>query len=83
MIKDRIACPCCGFLTLESYGHFDLCELCFWEDDLLQRVQPDYGGGANVPCLNEARENFRAFGACEREALECVRPPIPEEKGFA
>lgn len=83
MSKERIACPCCGFLTLESYGHFDICDVCFWEDDLLQRGKPDYGGGANVPCLNEARENFRAFGACEREALEFVRPPTDEEKGLA
>ena len=27
------ACPCCGFLTLPSRGGYDICPVCFWEDD--------------------------------------------------
>jgi Cysteine-rich CPCC len=27
------ACPCCGFLTLDERGGYDICPVCFWEDD--------------------------------------------------
>lgn len=26
-------CPCCGFLTLDERGTFEICPVCFWEDD--------------------------------------------------
>lgn len=27
------ACPCCGYLTLDERGEFEICNVCFWEDD--------------------------------------------------
>ena len=29
----KFACPCCGFLTLDERGGYDICPVCFWEDD--------------------------------------------------
>lgn len=29
----KFACPCCGCLTLDERGGYDICEVCFWEDD--------------------------------------------------
>lgn len=29
----KFACPCCGCLTLEERGGYDICPVCFWEDD--------------------------------------------------
>jgi cysteine-rich CPCC protein len=26
-------CPCCGYLTLPARGEYDICPVCFWEDD--------------------------------------------------
>ncbi|MFI5096110.1 MAG: CPCC family cysteine-rich protein [Candidatus Acidiferrales bacterium] len=26
-------CPCCRFKTLHGRGGFELCPICFWEDD--------------------------------------------------
>ena len=26
-------CPCCGFRTLGTRGGFEICAVCFWEDD--------------------------------------------------
>ena len=75
----QFACPCCGFITVQEQGRFDLCEVCFWEDDALQSSQPDYADGANVPCLLEAIENFWSYSACERESLSFVRLPKIEE----
>ena len=29
----KFACLCCGFLTLDERGGYDICPVCFWEDD--------------------------------------------------
>jgi hypothetical protein len=76
---DRFPCPCCGFLTLNRKpgGTFDLCPVCFWEDDPVQF--DDHKGGANKVILRTARENFRVFGASEHRFLDKVRPPERDE----
>lgn len=79
-------CPCCNYLTYdkEPGGSFDICPVCNWEDDCLQLHDPDFRGGANVVCLNEARENFKNFGASEERFIKNVRAPqkdeLPEDK---
>jgi len=75
-------CPCCGYLTLceAVRGSYDLCPVCFWEDDSVQFDDPEYRGGANRVSLREARENYRAFGASERQFLGEVRPPTSAER---
>ncbi|UAL47859.1 hypothetical protein K7887_02505 [Sutcliffiella horikoshii] len=42
-------CLCCGYRTLEEEppGTYEICEICFWEDDEIQFRDPDYEGGAN------------------------------------
>jgi hypothetical protein len=73
-------CPCCGFRTLASDpGHWEICEVCFWDDDPVQLSKPGYAGGANAVNLNEARENFRKFGASEPRFKGNVRAPRPKE----
>lgn len=52
-------CPCCGKRTLDDEGHYDICSVCGWEDDPIQRDDPDYDGGANVMSLNQARKAFK------------------------
>jgi len=71
------ACPCCGFksLTEQPPGTYDICEICFWEDDGVQYNDPDYAGGANKVSLREAQLNFRDFGACEERCKQFVRKP--------
>jgi hypothetical protein len=77
----RFACPCCGFLTLDEAppGTFDMCEVCWWEDDPVQFADPTYRGGANTPSLNEARENFRLIRASDPRFARSVRPPRADE----
>ena len=71
------ACPCCGFksLTEQPPGTYDICEICFWDDDGVQYNDPDYAGGANKVSLREAQLNFREFGACEERCKQFVRKP--------
>ncbi len=62
-MAQRYACPCCGYLTLQSQppGSFELCPVCDWEDDSVQFADPDYEGGANRESLNVARETSEAW----------------------
>jgi hypothetical protein len=74
-------CPCCGYLTFgEDWpGSFDICPVCFWEDDPIQFKDPAYKGGANKVSLDEAQRNFAEFGASSREFVDKVRMPEPNE----
>jgi len=60
-------------------GSFDICPVCFWEDDLIQFTEPTYKGGANKVSLEEAQRNFTEFGASSREFMDKVRSPKPNE----
>lgn len=71
------ACQCCGCLTIS--GKFDICPVCFWEDDPAQAECPDCAGGANSVCLVEAKKNYLLYGACEERFRDRVRDPLPEE----
>ena len=73
-------CPCCRYHTLAEERRWEICPICFWEDDPLQCDEPDYAGGVNEESLEEARRNFKAFGASSRRDLSNVRPPTPDDK---
>ncbi len=76
----KYKCPCCGYITLtEPSGSYDICPVCFWEDDPYQSENPDYEGGANRVSLNQCKVNFRRLGACEEEMMPYVRKPLDSE----
>lgn len=77
----RYPCPCCGYLTFdeEPCGTYEICPVCYWEDDIAQNKDPDYDGGANGISLNNAKENFFKYGAIKREFLKNVRKPLDDE----
>lgn len=73
-VVSRYPCPCCGYYTFHKWppgtiSSDDTCPVCFWEDAI----------GANRVSLEEARRNFRAFGAKRRELRQFVRPPTQDE----
>lgn len=74
-------CACCGFLTISDKepGTFEICPVCFWEDDNVQLNNIDYEGGANEESLREARQNFKKFGASSLRFSKQVRAPLPDE----
>ena len=78
----KYACPCCGHKTLDNKppGTFDICPICFWEDDDAQFDDPDYVGGANTVSLRVARQNFIDFGVSERRFQKTVRPPKGQDE---
>lgn len=84
----KYKCKCCGYYTLEdkpvdpdfSPGTFEICPVCGWEDDSLQYLNPNLSGGANTVSLNQAKENFKRYGAKCIECVDRVREPYEDEK---
>jgi len=83
MVAQGQQCPCCGYFTLHGRGEYDICPVCFWEDDLASEnyghPAPGRPEGPNHVHLWQARENFRNFGVSEERLKAYVRPPLPEE----
>ena len=85
MIKYK--CKCCGYYTLMEQpvdpkkhpGTFEICHVCYWEDDSIQYMNPEYSGGANRVSLNQAKINFKKFGAVEYDMIKYTRKPFPDE----
>lgn len=75
----KYTCPCCGYKILDNEHEYDICPICFWEDDWWQADNPYLSGGANHVSLYNAQRNYQLFGACEREVLKYVRKPSNNE----
>ncbi|MDM0043449.1 CPCC family cysteine-rich protein [Variovorax dokdonensis] len=73
-----LPCPCCYHLSLSERGGFEICPICFWEDD--GQDAADVRGGPNgTLSLSQARANYQAFGASDMWARQYVRPPHAHE----
>ena len=77
MTASSLPCPCCGSLTLGSHGNYEICPVCFWEDDFT--VDPLDDLNPNNMCLFDARANLAAWGAVNPELVHWTRPPHPDE----
>jgi hypothetical protein len=77
----KFTCPCCGYNTLDEQppGTYDICRICFWEDDGVQFDDPDYEGGANEVSLRQGQINYQNFGACEERFISNVRKPNKDD----
>lgn len=80
-INKGYPCACCGFLTMSESesGTFEICPVCYWEDDNVQFDDIVYKGGANQESLSEARINFRKYGVSSMQFKKNVRAPRPDE----
>lgn len=74
-------CACCGYYTLisEQPGSYEFCPVCYWTDDPRQRQNHDLVVSPNSLSLNEARKNFRKYGAYTEYCKQFVRPPKDDE----
>src|SRR5579871_5254763 len=81
MTESLHPCPCCGYLVFRGLpGSFEVCPVCWWEDDGQQLADPTYPGGANGPSLQIAQSNFEEIGACEDQFVRKVRSPLPSDQ---
>ncbi|GGC96593.1 CPCC family cysteine-rich protein [Enterococcus wangshanyuanii] len=70
-------CPCCNNYTIED--EYDICEVCYWEKDIVAELHPNKVIGANNVSLNVAKKNYKKYGACEERFRSLVRKPFLEE----
>ncbi len=56
---NRVTCPGCGYPTLGERGHYEICEICNWEDDYQDDKDADqvWGGPNGKRSLTENRIN--------------------------
>ena len=76
-------CPCCGFYTIDSESEVitDICDVCFWQYDVVAQQYPDKSIGSNKISLKEAKKNYSIYGACKKEYADknLVRKPLNDE----
>lgn len=80
-IEKRHQCKCCGYYTLvgtEEDIMWDICPVCFWENDVF-RDNPEIYSGANHETLAQGRENYRKYSACDPRFVDSVRLPLLQE----
>ncbi len=78
-----VPCPCCGFSTLNCRAGFEICPVCFWEDDKQDDLEAEKvrGGPKNLLSLADARRNYKELGASDLLWIGEVRPPLVDEGG--
>lgn len=69
-----LPCPICRSHTFAVLGDWNVCPVCGWVSDPVQEAMHDDPTGANSISLNEARQNFQAFGAITQKKLDELDP---------
>ncbi|QDV08805.1 hypothetical protein Poly30_43600 [Planctomycetes bacterium Poly30] len=68
-------CPCCDYYSLQERGGFEICPVCYWEDDGQDLDALDEVSGPNHITLRTARQNFERQGAADAAAVSLVASP--------
>jgi hypothetical protein len=81
--EDRLLpCPCCGRASLSERSFYEICKVCWWEDDGQDNAQADtvWGGPNYGVSLTQGRVNFLLHGIADptREDLRSHQEP-PEK----
>lgn len=75
-----LGCPCCGSRTITERGQYEICKVCWWEDDGQDNESADeiYGGPNYEISLTQGRYNFLKFGLYdpERDDLMKLKEPM-------
>lgn len=82
----RHPCPCCGLPTLPARGAFEVCRVCWWEDDGQDDADADdpNNGPNGELSLTAARVHFRAYGSmyAPGKGIHAVEMPSAERRAM-
>ena len=57
---EKYICACCkNWRLVEKINCYEICPICYWENDKIQEINPDYQGGANPKSLNQSRTDYQ------------------------
>lgn len=75
------ACPCCGYATLDARGEYDICTICWWEDDGQDNHNATVvaGGPNSNVSLARARLNFITDGIFHPERVDLREQQVSTE----
>jgi hypothetical protein len=77
-MEKELICPCCEKHNFSVSNNYEVCPICKWRDDLLQRTEPDVSGGANKLSLNQYRLKWEAEEA--NQTLTQISNKYPDIK---
>ncbi len=76
MTPAKNACPICGYHTLEERFNYEICTICFWEDDTQVKLTEDLFSEANKLKVSEAQVNYMLHGVVDGNYKDNARKPI-------
>ncbi len=75
------SCPCCGRRTIAERGRYDICTVCWWEDDGMDNNDADIASSPNYGIsLTQARYNFIKFGIYDPRRQDLLAKTEPKFK---
>jgi hypothetical protein len=72
-------CPCCDHLSLKARGDYEICRICWWEDDGTNDVLRGSPFSPNHCTLLEGRRNYARYGVCETR-LKAGEPTLEQQR---
>jgi hypothetical protein len=76
----KYTCPCCGFKVFDDVpGSFEICPICYWEDEAKQLRYP-LETGANTFSLVQSQINFEKHNVSNPELKLLVRPVSSDDE---
>ena len=68
-----VQCDCCDYFSIPRGEDYEICPVCFWEQDAFGIAEPEMESNANHGLtLIQGRSNFLEFGACDKRALSNI-----------
>jgi len=78
MIKELpLGCPCCGYDSVLERCRYEICPICWWEDDGQDNQEADevWGGPNSDLSLSQARKNFLLHGKYDPRRKDLISEP--------
>jgi hypothetical protein len=77
-----LSCPCCGRASLSARGCYQICAVCWWEDDGQDNEDADLvlGGPNRGLSLTQARVNFLVHGISDLDRDDLRAHQVPPAK---
>jgi hypothetical protein len=76
------SCPCCGYRTIGERGNYDICKVCWWEDDGQDnRHSEQVMGGPNYGIsLVMGRYNYLVYGLYDPKRTDLMEKKAEERE---
>ena len=76
------ACPCCGYRTISERGNYDICKICWWEDDGQDNKHSErIMGGPNYGIsLVMGRYNYLIYGLYDPNRTDFMERKAEEKE---